>query len=104
MEIGRRASAALDNALLYAEAQARARATEALEFVDDGVLLVDRDEIVRLLNPAAARTFAVKPAKAIGRRIDDVVHDWQTVRDRTAVTPPPTKPGAAARRSSCPSR
>ena len=68
VELGRRASAALDNALLYAEAQARARATEALEFVDDGVLLVDRDEIVRLLNPAAARTFGVKPAKAIGRR------------------------------------
>jgi PAS domain S-box-containing protein len=89
VEIGRRASAALDNALLYAEAQARARATEALEFVGDGVLLVDRDEIVRLLNPAAARTFALKPAKAIGRRIDDVVHDWQTVRDRTASAPAP---------------
>ncbi len=94
VEIGRRASAALDNALLYAEAQARARATEALEFVDDGVLLVDRGEIVRLLNPAAARTFAVKPAKAIGRRIDDVVRDWQTVRDRTAGTPAPAKPAA----------
>jgi PAS domain S-box-containing protein len=89
VEIGRRASAALDNALLYAEAQARARATEALEFVDDGVLLVDRDEIVRLLNPAAARAFSVKPAKAIGRRIDDVVGEWQTVRDRTAGAPPP---------------
>ena len=88
VEIGRRASAALDNALLFAEAQARARATEALEFVDDGVLLVDRDEIVRLLNPAAARTFAVKPTKAIGRRVDNVVPDWQTVRDRTADTPP----------------
>jgi PAS domain S-box-containing protein len=88
VEIGRRASAALDNALLFAEAQARARATEALEFVDDGVLLVDRKEIVRLLNPAAARTFAVKPAKAIGRRIDNVVPEWQTVRDRTAGMPP----------------
>jgi PAS domain S-box-containing protein len=89
VEIGRRASAALDNALLFAEAQARARATEALEFVDDGVLLVDRGEIVRLLNPAAARAFAIKPTKAIGRRIDDVVRDWQTVRDRTAGTPAP---------------
>ncbi|MEP6812306.1 MAG: PAS domain S-box protein [Actinomycetota bacterium] len=89
VEIGRRASAALDNALLFAEARARARATEALEFVDDGVVLVDRGEIVRLLNPAAARTFGVKPTKAIGRRIDDVVHEWQTVRDRTAAAPPP---------------
>ena len=89
VEIGRRASAALDNALLFAEAQARARATEALEFVDDGVVLVDRGEIVRLLNPAAARTFGIKPAKAIGRRIDDVVPEWQTVRDRTAAALPP---------------
>ena len=94
VEIGRRASAALDNALLYAEAQARARATEALEFVDDGVVLVDRDEIVRLLNPAAARTFSVKPTKAVGRRIDDVVRDWQTVRDRTSTAAPPPKTGA----------
>jgi PAS domain S-box-containing protein len=94
VELGRRASVALDNARLYTEAQERARATEALEFVDDGVVLVDRDEIVRLLNPAAGRTFAVKPSKAIGRRIDDVVKDWQTVRDRLSV-----EPGAAARRA-----
>jgi PAS domain S-box-containing protein len=87
VELGRRASVSLDNALLYAEAEARARATEALEFVDDGVVLVDRHEFVRLLNPAAARAFAVKPARAIGRRIDDVVRDWQTVRDRVLTAP-----------------
>src|SRR5581483_8657940 len=87
VELGHRASVALDNAILYREAESRARATEALEFVDDGVVLVDRDEIVRLVNPAAARAFAVKPAKAIGRRIDDVVKDWQTVRDRVLGTP-----------------
>ena len=96
VELGRRASVALDNALLYTEAEERARATEALEFVDDGVVLVDRDEVVRLLNPAAARTFSVKPAKAIGRRIDDVVRDWQTVRDRVA---DPPAPASGARRA-----
>jgi PAS domain S-box-containing protein len=87
VELGRRASVALDNSLLFAEAEGRARASEALEFVDDGVLLVDRDEIVRLLNPAAARSFSVKPTKAIGRRIDEVVPDWQTVRDRVFTAP-----------------
>ena len=84
IEIGRRASVALDNAILYTEADERARATEALEFVDDGVVLVDRDEVVRLLNPAASHVFGVKPQKAVGRRIDEVVHDWQTVRERIA--------------------
>jgi GAF domain-containing protein len=38
-QLGRRASAALDNALLYREVGARAHAAEALEFVDDGVIL-----------------------------------------------------------------
>jgi PAS domain S-box-containing protein len=89
VELGRRASIALDNALLYREAESRARASEALEFVDDGVVLVDGDEVVRLLNPAAAKAFGIKPGKAIGRRIDDVVRDWQTVRDRIEVAPAP---------------
>jgi len=87
VELGRRASAALDNSLLFGAAEERARATEALEFVDDGVLLVDRDEIIRLLNPAGARAFEVVPGKAIGRRIDEVVPDWETVRDRIFTAP-----------------
>jgi PAS domain S-box-containing protein len=91
LEIGRRASVALDNALLYAEADERARATEALEFVDDGVVLVDRDEVVRLINPAASRVFGVKPQKAIGRRIEDVLRDWENVRERIASTSGPRR-------------
>jgi PAS domain S-box-containing protein len=87
VELGRRASAALDNSLLFAAAEQRARASEALEFVDDGVLLVDREEVIRLLNPAAARAFEVVPGKAIGRRIDEVVPDWQTVRERVFTAP-----------------
>jgi PAS domain S-box-containing protein len=93
-EIGRRASAALDNALLYQASEERASASEALEFVDDGVVLVDRGDVVRLINPAAARTFSVKPAKAVGRRLDDVVEDWQTVRDRLG-TSLRSRPGRA---------
>jgi PAS domain S-box-containing protein len=100
VELGRRASIALDNALLYGEAEERARASEALEFVDDGVVLVDRQEIVRLLNPAAARAFGIKPAKALGRSIDDVVRDWQTVRDRIAGAPTP--PSGVRRAESLP--
>ena len=90
VELGRRASIALDNALLYGEATDRAHAAEALEFVDDGVFLLDRDEIVRLWNPAAAETFRVDRRKAIGRPIGEVVTGWETVRGRITAAPAPT--------------
>jgi PAS domain S-box-containing protein len=79
VELGRRASAALDNALLYEQAQARAHAADALEFVDDGVFLVDRDGILRLWNPTAARTFRVRADKAVGRPAADVIDAWETL-------------------------
>jgi PAS domain S-box-containing protein len=81
-ELGMRASAALDNALLYTEAQARAHAADALHFVDDGVFLLDRDGIVRLWNPAAVKTFRVRADTAIGRHIVEAVPDWETIAAR----------------------
>ena len=83
-ELGRRASASLDNALLYEQAQARAHAVDALEFVDDGVFLVDRDGIVQLWNPAAARAFRVRADRAIGRQVRDLIPDWETLAVQTA--------------------
>jgi signal transduction histidine kinase len=83
IELGMRASAALDNALLYEQAQARAHAADALEFVDDGVFLVDRDGIVRLWNPAAAQTFRVKASRALGRHVTESIADWDTLWEQT---------------------
>jgi PAS domain S-box-containing protein len=77
VELGRRASAALDNALLYEQAQARAHAADALQFVDDGVFLVDGDGIVRLWNPAAARTFRVRAERAVGRHVSESIEGWE---------------------------
>jgi PAS domain S-box-containing protein len=96
IELGRRASVALDNALLHQEVEARAHAAESLEFVNDGVFLVDGDGIVRLWNPAAANTFRVKASKAIGRRVDEVITDWETVSGRITAA---TEPTAVARRA-----
>ena len=90
VELGRRASVALDNALLYGEVEARAHAVEALEFVDDGVFLVDADGIVRLWNPAAAKAFRVKAVKALGRRVDEVIKDWERVSERVTSASEPT--------------
>jgi PAS domain S-box-containing protein len=84
VELARRASLALDNAGLYRQAQQRAHAAEALEFVDDGVFLVDGGGIVRLWNPAAASALGVKTTTAVGRRIVDLVRDWATLSERAA--------------------
>jgi signal transduction histidine kinase len=73
---------ALDNSLLFEQSQARAHAADALEFVDDGVFLVDRDEIVRLWNPAAAKTFRVRADRAIGRHAGESIDDWETLSAR----------------------
>jgi PAS domain S-box-containing protein len=89
IELARRASLALDNARLYREAQGRAHAASALEFVDDGVFLLDGDDVIRLWNPAAAQTFRVKPAKAIGRPVGELIRDWSTVQDRIRVAAEP---------------
>jgi PAS domain S-box-containing protein len=96
IELGRRASIALDNALLHREVESRAHAAEGLEFVDDGVFLVDGDGIVRVWNPAAAKTLGVKPAKAIGRRVDELITDWAAVSARITAAAEPT---AGARRA-----
>src|SRR4029078_9590967 len=78
-----RASAALHNTLLHAHAQARAHAVDALEFVDDGVFLVDRDGIIRLWNPAAAQTFRVPAPRALGRHVTESIADWDTLWEQT---------------------
>jgi PAS domain S-box-containing protein len=83
VELGMRASVALDNTLLYEQAQARAHAVDALEFVDDGVFLVDRDGIVQLWNPAAAQTFRVSATRAIGRHVTESITDWDTLWEQT---------------------
>ena len=90
IELARRASLALDNARLYGEAQARAHAAAALEFVDDGVILLDGDGVIRLWNPAAAQTFRVKAAKALGRPAGELIRDWSAVQDRIRIASEPS--------------
>ncbi len=95
VELARRASLALDNARLYRASQARAHAAEALEFVDDGVFLLDGDGIVRLWNPAAAQVFRVKPAKAVGRHVGELIRDWETLQERIPLA---NRPAGGSRR------
>jgi PAS domain S-box-containing protein len=75
-ELARRAAVAMDNARLVGELQRRAQAAQALEFVGDGVFLVDRDGIVRLWNPAAERITGLAERVVAGRRAADVLEGW----------------------------
>jgi signal transduction histidine kinase len=85
-ELGRRAGVAIENARLYRGMEQRARAAEALEFVGDGVFTVDREGIVRLLNPAAASSLRLPPG-AVGRPVAEVVPGWAELEARVPVVP-----------------
>ncbi len=95
MELARRISLALDNARLYAEAQERAHAAEALEYVDDGVILVDEAGIVRLWNPTAAISLRRPAVEAVGRPIAELLGDWQSLQSRIPVASEPQAGGAS---------
>jgi len=101
MELARRISLALDNARLFAEAQERAHAAEALEYVDDGVILVDEAGIVRLWNPTAAISLRRPAVEAVGRPIAELLGDWQSLQSRIPVASEP-QPGGASRAQTLP--
>ena len=94
-ELARRISLALDNARLFSEAQERAHAAEALEYVDDGVILVDEGGVVRLWNPTAAVSLRRPAVEAVGRPMAELLGDWQSLRSRIPVASEPQSGGAS---------
>jgi PAS domain S-box-containing protein len=94
-ELARRISLALDNARLFAEAQERAHAAKALEYVDDGVILVDEGGIVRLWNPTAAISLRRPAVEAVGQPIADLLGDWPSLRSRIPVASEPQAAGVS---------
>jgi two-component system phosphate regulon sensor histidine kinase PhoR len=88
-ELGRRAATAIENARLYQEADERAQASRVLQSVADGVVLVDREGIVRLWNPAAARITGFGIEEVIGRPIAEIVPGWEELTLRIPVTEDP---------------
>jgi GAF domain-containing protein len=67
-ELARRAAVAVDNALLYREAERRADAARVLEHIGDGVFMLDRDGVVRLWNRAAESVTRSRPTRSSGGR------------------------------------
>jgi PAS domain S-box-containing protein len=67
------------------EAEARAAAATALEHVAEGVVLVDDDGRIRLLNPAAERILGVAAGEVRGLPLTAVSPDWSAVAPRIRV-------------------
>ena len=70
------------------EAQERAHAAEALEYVDDGVILVDEAGIVRLWNPTAAISLRRPAVEAVGRPIAELLAATGTRSSRASRSRP----------------
>ena len=93
-ELARRASTAVDNAQLYAEAEERAQAARVLASVGDGVFLLDRRGVVRLWNPAAAAITGLPEEEVLGRRAASVLSGWADVAARVPVASAPGPAGS----------
>jgi PAS domain S-box-containing protein len=86
-DLGRRAGVAIENARNYARAQARARAAQALEFIRDGVCLVDAEGLVQLWNPTAEAITERKAHDVIGRPASEVLRGLTDVGERPETRP-----------------
>jgi PAS domain S-box-containing protein len=75
-ELGRRAAVAIENARNFERARARAHASQALEYVGDGVFLADEDGVIQLWNPAAAEITGLAADAVVGRTIPGGIPGW----------------------------
>jgi signal transduction histidine kinase/transcriptional regulator with GAF, ATPase, and Fis domain len=91
-ELARRAAVAVENARLFREAERGANAAQALAYVADGVVLLDREERVRHWNTAAAWITGVDEEDALGRTVREVVPGWETLAELVPLVPPGSAP------------
>ena len=80
---------AIDRARLYREVEERADAGRVLTYVADGVLLVDRDGVVRLWNPAAERITGIPASELVGHAATDRIGGWREALDSVPVSSSP---------------
>ena len=80
-ELGRRAAVAIENARNFERAQARAHASQALEYVGDGVFLTDAEGVIRLWNPAAAELTGLEAQAVVGLTIPEALPGWPDAQE-----------------------
>ena len=94
-ELARRAATAVDNALLFREAERRADAARVLEHIGDGVFMLDRDGIVRLWNRAAESVTRLPADAVVGRPAVEAIPGWAAIAGNVPVAATPTTGSSA---------
>ena len=94
-ELARRAAVAVDNALLFAEAERRADAARVLEHIGDGVFMLDRDGVVRLWNRAAEAVTRLPADEVVGRPADEAIPGWAAIAGDVPVASTPATGSSA---------
>jgi signal transduction histidine kinase len=85
VDLGRRAGVAVDNALLYREAEERAQAARVLAAVGDGVVLVDAGGVVRYWNRAAEAITGLPRPAVLDRPALEAIPGWKMVAQHVPV-------------------
>ena len=88
-DLAGRIALALDRARLYREVEERADAGRVLEHVADGVLLLDRNNVVRLWNPAAEAITFIAADEVIGRAAAAAIPGWKDAVETVPVSASP---------------
>jgi two-component system phosphate regulon sensor histidine kinase PhoR len=84
-DVARRAALVIDNARLHSEVEQRSDATRVLTHMADGVFLIDRRGIFRLLNPAAEVMTGLDAEAVIGRPASEAIPGWDEVAGRIPI-------------------
>jgi PAS domain S-box-containing protein len=88
-DLAARIAVALDRARLYREVEERSDAAWVLEHVADGVLLLDRNGVVRLWNPAAEAITFIEADDVVGRAATEAIPGWKTAVETVPVSASP---------------
>jgi len=88
-DMAARLALALDRARLYREVEERSDAAWVLEHVADGILLLDRQGVVRLWNPAAEAITFISAGDVVGHAAADAIPGWKTAVERVPVSASP---------------
>ena len=96
LELARRSATAVDNAILYREAERRGDAARALAHVDDGVVLLDEEGTVVSVNPAAERILSVEATAVVGEPALGAIPGWAGVENVKSARAPVIIPLAGA--------
>ena len=75
----------LDRGRLHNEVEERADAARVLEHVGDGILLLDRNGVIRLWNPAAEAITGIDAKSVLGRSAAEAIPGWQNAADQVPV-------------------